>query len=148
LPAPAPTGPCGAALGLPAPTSLIIQGVDQCANAAVVTAQCQAINPLSARKAPIEVKMYICSPSDLTTCNTAAYLGANLWNIYPGGSCDNSATNCAHPIANDSIVVTVTAQIQIVTPLVRPFFGCLNGTTRCDISISSRSVLRYEGIFL
>src|SRR5207245_224580 len=99
-------------------TSLVIQGVDQCANAAVVSAQCPAINPPAARKAPISVTLYVCSPSDLTTCNTPAYLGANLWNIYPGGSCNSSTTVCAHPVANDSIVVTVTAQIQVITPLV------------------------------
>ena len=81
------------------------------------------------------------------------YTGNDLWNLYPTGNCDAVAlTNCnttIHPTTNDSIVVTVVAQIQVVTPLVRPFFGCANGNNpRCDVPITSRAVARYEGPFV
>ena len=125
-PSPPPSGSCGAAPSLPTPSSLLIQGVDRSA------------------ATPIAVTMNICKPDDLTMCYAATTPGT-LSNLYPGGTC---STACAHPAGSDSIQVIVTAQIQVVTPLIRPFFGCLNGAVRCDVPVTSRTVQRYEGPFI
>jgi hypothetical protein len=123
-----------------------------------------------------------CSPSPPGTCSSpAAFTCSNLSNIYPGGRCDpqtlldNASNPCPtpiHPQPGDAIVLTLTAQIQVVTPLVRPFFGCAGwwisvfkddkGVThgnppytpgdpsnpRCDVPIASRTVARYEGLWI
>jgi hypothetical protein len=123
----APGGTCIASIPkLPTPLSLNIQGVDHTASP------------------PVSVTLQVYS-SDMSS---GPFTGANLTNIYPGGSCDPGTTNCAHPVANDSIVISVTAQIQVVTPLVRPFFGCTNGSVACRVPVTSRTVLRYEGVFI
>jgi Flp pilus assembly protein TadG len=121
----------GGVPNVPASSTLSIQGVDRLA------------------ATPVAVTVKVCATGDPTTCYVDSG-GSNtvLWRIYPGGNCDPSANACSHPHTNDSIVVTVTAQIQVITPLVRPFFGCTNGAVRCDVPISSRSVVRYEGEYL
>jgi hypothetical protein len=127
--------PCVSAGGgvpnVPATSALPIQGVDRLA------------------ATPIAVTVKVCSPGDPTTCyDDLGGTNTKLWHIYPGGNCDPAANACSHPTTNDAIVVTVVAQIQVITPLVRPFFGCTNGALRCDVPISSRTVVRYEGQYL
>jgi Flp pilus assembly protein TadG len=50
------------------------------------------------------------------------------------------------PNTGDVIGVTVVAdQFEIVTPLVRPFFGCSPAATHCYVSLNSSTSMRYEG---
>jgi Flp pilus assembly protein TadG len=101
----------------------------------------------------VSVTVSVCT-TDISSCYTNTSPN-NVLNYYPGGNCwyDNTAAApCVtpiHPTANDSIVVTVVARVQVVTPLVRPFFGCINGNNpRCDVAITSRAVARYEGPYI
>ena len=132
-PASATVRPCVSGGGgtpmAPAPLTLPIQGVDRTLGPNAVT-----------------VTVSVCSV-DTTTC----YSGNSLWNIYPNGSCDlinnpGACTSPIHPTTSDSIVVSVQAQIQVVTPLVRAALTCTN--PRCDVPLSSRAVARFEGPFL
>jgi hypothetical protein len=43
--------------------------------------------------------------------------------------------------------VTVLANgAQVITPLVRPFFGCSNGSNpNCFVQLKSATTMRYEG---
>ncbi|MCA1645317.1 MAG: pilus assembly protein [Chloroflexi bacterium] len=127
-PSTATVAPCvgggGGVPSVPAASALSIQGVDRLATT------------------PVAVTVKVCSAGDPTNC----WPISTVSNIYaPNGTC---TTACAHPASNDSIVVTVAAQIQVITPLVRPFFGCINGAVRCDVRISSQAVVRYEGQYL
>jgi TadE-like protein len=134
-----PPAPCASGTGgvpnAPGATGLQIQGVDW------------------TNANPVQVSVKVCSV-DLATCGpTAPYTGNSLLKIYPNGSCDliNNPTACTsptHPTPNDAISVTVVAQIEVVTPLVRPFFGCSGSQAHCDVSITSTAVSRYEGPFL
>jgi hypothetical protein len=105
----------------------------------------------------VKVNVGVCS-SDTTTCYNVTS-PATLLNFYPPAT--NGAAECpfddtsgctptpVHPTPNDSIVVTVVAKVQVVTPLVRPFFGCINGNNpRCEVSITSRAVARFEGPYI
>jgi hypothetical protein len=35
--------------------------------------------------------------------------------------------------------------MEVVTPLVRPFFGCGSDQPHCNVQLSSSAVMRYEG---
>jgi Flp pilus assembly protein TadG len=117
----------------PSPSSLPIQGLDRSLAAPVTVTVCVENADLSSG----------CYPKD-----------SSLINIY-GGTCDmtNFAATCntsgtVHPTPNDAMVVTVTAQLEVVTPLVRPAFGCPGSQLHCRVPISSRAVARYEGPFI
>jgi Flp pilus assembly protein TadG len=75
-----------------------------------------------------------CTPKNQSVVSTAEY----------GGLCGSS---CYIPKPDDSIMVTVKAQgAEVITPLVRPFFGCSDGTAPvCNVTLTSRTVVRYEG---
>jgi hypothetical protein len=35
---------------------------------------------------------------------------------------------------------------QIITPLIRPFFGCTNGVNpNCNVTLTSSTLMRFEG---
>jgi hypothetical protein len=63
--------------------------------------------------------------------------GGTLSDGTPGG----------HPQTNDSVRITLIAQgAQVITPLIRPAFGCFNGSNpRCHVPLSSVTIMRYEG---
>jgi hypothetical protein len=69
------------------------------------------------------------------------------------GTCPhNPASPCAHPAAptvgnpGDSVQVTLTAAgARVLTPLVRPFFGCAASTGPCYVPLSSTVTMRFEG---
>jgi Flp pilus assembly protein TadG len=56
-------------------------------------------------------------------------------------------TAVPNPNTGDMVTVTVVADtFEVVTPLVRPFFGCTNGSQpHCFVPLSSSTVVRYEG---
>ncbi|HEX8969556.1 MAG TPA: hypothetical protein VF937_16855, partial [Chloroflexota bacterium] len=116
--------------------------------------QIQGVDWAGAGPGAVKIFVSVCN-IDLSTCSQSApYTGTSLSQIYPGGTCDliNNPGGCAspiHPTPNDAVKVTVVAQIQVVTPLVRPFFGCTDGSKPvCDVPITSTAVSRYEGDFI
>jgi hypothetical protein len=44
------------------------------------------------------------------------------------------------------VTMTVTAPVQVVTPLVRPFFGCSGNAPNCPVNLTSTVTMRYEGV--
>jgi hypothetical protein len=35
---------------------------------------------------------------------------------------------------------------QVITPLIRPFFGCRNGSNpNCNVTLTSSTITRFEG---
>ena len=74
-----------------------------------------------------------CDPLD------ANAVDKNYW----GGQC---VTACAHPARGDMIVVSLSAPgMEVVTPLVRPFFGCASDQLHCNVQLASSAMMRYEG---
>ena len=62
---------------------------------------------------------------------------------YWGGQCPSG---CAHPARGDIVVVSVSAPgMEVVTPLVRPFFGCASDQPHCNVPLSTSATMRYEG---
>jgi hypothetical protein len=74
-----------------------------------------------------------CNPLDAHTVDK------NYW----GGLC---ASACAHPARGDMILVSLSAPgMEVVTPLVRPFFGCASDQLHCNVQLASSAIMRYEG---
>ena len=74
-----------------------------------------------------------CNPLDAHTVDK------NYW----GGLC---ASACAHPARGDMILVSLSAPgMEVVTPLVRPFFGCASAQLHCNVQLASSAIMRYEG---
>jgi TadE-like protein len=62
---------------------------------------------------------------------------------YWGGTCLSA---CAHPARGDMILVNLSAPgMEVVTPLVRPFFGCSSDQQHCNVQLASSAIMRYEG---
>jgi hypothetical protein len=71
-------------------------------------------------------------------------------NHYWGGgfNCTTWPTPCAgiHPMRGDMILVNLSAPgMEVVTPLVRPFFGCSSDQQHCNVQLASSVIMRYEG---
>ncbi|HEY1296694.1 MAG TPA: TadE/TadG family type IV pilus assembly protein [Chloroflexota bacterium] len=50
------------------------------------------------------------------------------------------------PAAGDSVQVMVLADtFEVITPLVRPFFGCSTTQAHCYVPLTSSTTMRYEG---
>jgi hypothetical protein len=83
-----------------------------------------------------------CTPLDPSTQVDNHYWGG-------GVTCPTwPTTPCAgiHPLHGDMLVVTVSAPgMEVVTPLVRPFFGCASNQPHCNVQLSSSAMMRYEG---
>ncbi len=59
---------------------------------------------------------------------------------------DSTTTPAATPAAGDSVAVTVIAdKFEVVTPLVRPFFGCSGSQPHCYVPLTSSTTMRFEG---
>jgi Flp pilus assembly protein TadG len=73
-----------------------------------------------------------------------AVLPTQVAEQYYGGQCRSA---CPHPVPGDMVKVTVRAQgTQVITPLLRPFFGCTNGSNpKCYVPLTSTAILRFEG---
>jgi hypothetical protein len=70
---------------------------------------------------------------------------SEIFQDYGGGLANG--TLGGHPMANDSVRVTFVAQgAQIITPLLRPAFGCTNSNNpHCYVPLTSTAIMRYEG---
>jgi Flp pilus assembly protein TadG len=103
-----------------------------------------------------------CGPSDAievrleylnSTCLASAggcTAETNILPQYTVLTVGNASTSCGapcHPQADDLVRVTVIAHgAQVITPLVRPFFGCTNGSNPdCHVELHSTTTMRFEG---
>jgi|SRR5579859_141373 len=77
-------------------------------------------------------------PGSIDKSYTAGDLGTT-------GTCNPGPT--CRPQSDDVVRVTVTAYgAQIITPLLRPIFGCTNGSNpQCYVPLTSTATVRYEG---
>jgi hypothetical protein len=39
----------------------------------------------------------------------------------------------------------IADKFEVITPLVRPFFGCATTATHCYVPLTSATTMRYEG---
>jgi len=64
----------------------------------------------------------------------------------PDGTPGTCAIGC-HPVSDDLVRVTLVAQgAQIITPLLRPAFGCTNGSNpNCYVPLTSTAIMRFDG---
>ena len=66
-------------------------------------------------------------------------------NRYWGGTCPTGPA-CTHPRRGDMIVVSLSAPgMEVLTPLVRPFFNCPSSQLHCNVKLGSTAMMRYEG---
>jgi hypothetical protein len=80
-----------------------------------------------------------CAPVDRATQVDSRYWGGGV--ICPTPPCAG-----LHPLRGDIIVVSLAAPgMQVITPLVRPFFGCASSAAQCYVRLGSTAVMRYEG---
>jgi hypothetical protein len=58
-----------------------------------------------------------------------------------------ATTPTCHPQADDLVRVTILAHgAQVITPLIRPFFGCTDSASpQCNVELRSSTVMRFEG---
>jgi hypothetical protein len=98
------------------------------------------------------------SPPALTDCpmSTTALSAPSIYTLYPSSNLDSPGTcptdpaalaSSCYPRTDDWVTVTVVANAaQVITPLIRPFFGCSNGSNpNCFVHLSSSTTMRYEG---
>jgi TadE-like protein len=88
----------------------------------------------------LTVQYYACVPgASGCTPLPATSIDPHYW----GGACPSA---CTHPARGDMIVVSLSAPgMEVVTPLVRPFFGCSSSQSHCNVRLASSAMMRYEG---
>ena len=97
--------------------------------------------------APSEVKITV-AYCDGPTCDYFCSYGAGQQPIGGGAGdrCLAPTQTATSYKPNSTVKVTVTAdKFQVVTPLVRPFFGCAGSQPNCFVPLSSFTSMRYEG---
>lgn len=109
---------------------------------------------------PSQVKVIVYydwpSPNGTTFCSNGATPppGLSCTTLYSQSAnpnvvgCTNppTASPCFTPPADIMVTVTVTADtFEVITPLVRPFFGCGGNVPKCYVPITSSTSMRYEG---
>jgi hypothetical protein len=63
----------------------------------------------------------------------------------PSSKCSGT---CPNPAPGDYVQVVLQAHgAQVITPLIRPFFGCTNGNNpNCNVTLTSTTMSRFEGV--
>jgi Flp pilus assembly protein TadG len=98
--------------------------------------------------APSEVKVTIAYCDDSNPCEYFCSYGAGQQPIGAGAgaTCQAPSVTPTGYKPNSRVSVTVTAdKFQVVTPLVRPFFGCGGTQPTCFVPLNSSTSMRYEG---
>ena len=95
----------------------------------------------------LTVEYFTPCPSNNRDCNpvdAGRLIPANQLLPDYGGTC---GSNC-HPRPDDLVRVTLQAQgAQVITPLMRPFFGCTDGSRpNCNVVLTSATIMRFEGV--
>ena len=96
---------------------------------------------------PDEVKVTIAYCDDGSGCHYFCSYGTGQpISGPPTASCETLSPNFTTFKPNSRVSVTVTAdKFQVVTPLVRPFFGCGGAQPACYVPLNSSTSMRYEG---
>jgi hypothetical protein len=102
---------------------------------------------LSWREIKVLVVYGDCSGSCLVFCSSGATPPAG----WP--ACDTTRSQTTYPppppvgpLTGTSVTVMVIADtFEVVTPLVRPFFGCPGSLQHCTVPLRSSTSMRYEG---
>jgi hypothetical protein len=124
-----------------------LPGVDRSTYAPFVNYCCGAGG--SNDKVVLSVAYYNGDPTQLPapcipgapSCNPLP--ASSVDNHYWGGSC---SAPCQHPARGDMLLVTLSAPgMEVITPLVRPFFGCSGNQAHCNVVLGSTAITRYEG---
>ena len=95
----------------------------------------------------IEVTVeYCCSNGNVKVCYPTA-CGGPAADAFPQPLPPLPAPNPApNPNPGDTVTVNVAASnFEVITPLVRPFFGCDSSKPHCTVPLRSRLSMRYEG---
>jgi TadE-like protein len=81
-----------------------------------------------------------CDPVDASRRLDPSQLLADYGGVCGGSTC--------HPRPDDIVRVTLQARgAQVITPLIRPFFGCTDGSRpNCNVALTSSTIMRFEGI--
>ncbi|GAC1316457.1 MAG: hypothetical protein NVSMB2_09340 [Chloroflexota bacterium] len=86
-----------------------------------------------------------CTPYGLSAVDLLHPFG----NVDTRGACGPPppGSPACRPQADDLVRVTVIAHgAGVITPLMRPWFGCKDGSKpNCNVSLSSTTIMRYEG---
>jgi TadE-like protein len=91
-----------------------------------------------------------CAPCPPWTAGCKPIPPGSIDSTYPAGDLGTvgtcGGTNC-RPLADDVVLVTVVAHgAQVITPLLRPIFGCTNGANpNCNVPLTTRVTVRFEG---
>jgi Flp pilus assembly protein TadG len=90
-------------------------------------------------------------PSSSSSCTSATARDPSTL-VTPYGSCTSS---CSGPVSGDLVNVSVMSQLQVSTPLVRPFFQssaagstCTSSSAQCLVTMGTSTTMRYEGAFV
>jgi Flp pilus assembly protein TadG len=94
--------------------------------------------------------VYYC-PSGNSSCTSSNAIPSSQL-VTPYGTCTSS---CTGPVTGNLINVSVTAQLQVSTPLVRPFFQssaagstCTSSSAQCLVTMGTSATMRYEGAYV
>ncbi len=72
--------------------------------------------------------------------------GASCTSYYSSGSVNPPAPDPSTVRSGYSLTVTVVADtFEVITPLVRPMFGCDGGKPNCPVTLIGKATMRYEG---
>jgi len=93
----------------------------------------------------VTVTYYDCSGA--SPCAMDAISSTNIHTEYWGGDPACTTFPPCFPKPDNRVTVTVKAHgAQVITPLIRPFFGCTDGTNpNCNVTLTSSTTMRYEG---
>jgi Flp pilus assembly protein TadG len=94
-----------------------------------------------------------CQQTAIYCLRTVPNTGCNVWATDPNDpqfqdfpqAPQPPAPPPSWPAAGDTVTFTVSAPLPVVTPLVRPFFGCDGFAPTCNATLSASTTMRYEG---
>lgn len=111
---------------------------------------CCSINGSALPALEVKVEYFPSSCIQPAAC-PGAYAASQIDPLHPYLDVDHSGACTAgaacRPQADDLVRVTVVAHgAGVITPLIRPFFGCADGSQpNCNVPLSSMTLMRYEG---
>lgn len=93
-------------------------------------------------KVVLSISYYPCIPNNPPGTCTGALPTNAVDSTYWGGT---GPVGSLHPAIGDTIVVTLQAPgMEVLTPLVRPFFGCDGSQLHCNVQLNSSTMVRFE----
>lgn len=109
---------------------------------------CCSINGSLAPAVEVQVEYFPSSCIQPAAC-PGHYDVSQIDALHPSFDVDHAGTcsGSCRPQPDDLVRVTVIAHgAGVITPLIRPFFGCTDGSQpNCNVPLSSTTLMRYEG---